>query len=108
MRLGIVPNCTPLISSMAARGNPKGSQVLKLASLVPAGLYFPMGLLALKSFWPSGVKDGTSGWGRPGTPAPDWGPDHVPVNSWTGAGPPVPTARLRPLYFHGQCSPVSC
>src|ERR1700733_9914465 len=94
MRFGIVPKESPLISSSALRGTPNGSHDLTVGSLVPAGLNFPRGLLALNNCCPNGV---ILGFSAPppesGTPAPDRGPAHVPLRSRLGAGPPVPTAR---------------
>src|SRR5579884_1489832 len=105
----IVPICSPRISSIAARGKPKGSQVRKFGSFVPAGLNLPMGLFCAKSFWPMGVNEGASVLTLVGTPDPESGPAHEPLRSCTGAGPPVPSARSSPLYRQIECCAVpSC
>src|ERR1700733_10106758 len=92
MRLGMVPIESPLISSIESRGTPKGSQDLTVGSLVPAGLYFPIGLLASNICLPSGVSGGAGCSAKTGTPEPESGPAQVPLRSRLGAGPPVPTA----------------
>jgi hypothetical protein len=60
IRSGVVANAISMIEYLSARGNPNGSQVLTTGSFVPAGLYFWRLLLALNSFWPKGVIEGTS------------------------------------------------
>jgi len=108
MRSGIVVNEIPLISSTSARGNANGSQVLTNGSLVAAGLNFPRLLRSLNALCPKGVSEGISPSLKSGTPAPERGPAHVPFKSRTGAGPPVPTTLLRPLYIHSEFFPAAC
>src|ERR1700676_5709559 len=87
-RSDMVAKESPRISKMILRGKPSGSHVRTNASLVPATWNFASGLFMLKSFCPSGVREGSS----PLSAA--MGPAQVPVKSRLGAGPPGP------LSFH--------
>src|SRR4051812_11385476 len=99
MRCGIVAKAIPLISSVALRGKPKGSHVLTVGSLVPAGLNFPIGLFCSSNSFPSAVSDGGSPLSPSGTPPPARGPPHDPLRSCWGAAPPASTALSAGSYF---------
>src|SRR5258705_5591885 len=91
VRFGTVAMVIPRISWVMFWGNPNGSQYRVCGSLVPPGLYFPIGLFRSYNCFPSGVSGaGTSPFCR-GAPEPDDGPAHVPERSRFGAGPPSPT-----------------
>src|SRR5579883_1794355 len=85
---GMVAIVSPRPSLYTFWGNPTGSQYRACGSLVPAGLYLPIGLALLSSCSPSGVSDGSSGRLPRGTAGLEPGPAQVPVRSCFGAGPP--------------------